>query len=178
MRFLNGRYLAECQIANVFIETRLSLPLTRNDKTVRRTSHFVRRVEADCYGDENKTGISSANIFQLFTGKGIKQPRRITTPADKPANPSMLQWCSVTASQCACRWLRMLLDGGRRRRVLIPIWRTFSAVTEAGGQYTGHVPGFNVGLSLVSGMGGLNSLIVNDGQSRNAIRATLQTRDM
>lgn len=36
-----------------------------------------------------------------------------------------------------------------------PVWRNFSAVAEVGGQHTGNIPGFNVGLSLVSGMGGL-----------------------
>ena len=36
-----------------------------------------------------------------------------------------------------------------------PAWRNFSAVIEAGGQHTGNIPGFNVGLSLVTGMGGV-----------------------
>ena len=36
-----------------------------------------------------------------------------------------------------------------------PVWRNFSAVIEAGGQHTGNIPGFNVGLSLVTGMGGV-----------------------
>jgi outer membrane immunogenic protein len=37
-----------------------------------------------------------------------------------------------------------------------PVWRNFSAVIEAGGQHTtGNIPGFNVGLGLISGMGGV-----------------------
>lgn len=36
-----------------------------------------------------------------------------------------------------------------------PVWRDVSAVIEVGGQHTGHIPGSNTSLSLVSGMGGL-----------------------
>jgi outer membrane immunogenic protein len=36
-----------------------------------------------------------------------------------------------------------------------PVWRNISAAIEVGGQHTGNIPGFNVGLSLFSGMGGV-----------------------
>jgi outer membrane immunogenic protein len=36
-----------------------------------------------------------------------------------------------------------------------PVWRNISAAIEVGGQHTGNIPGFNFGLSLFSGMGGV-----------------------
>ncbi len=41
----------------------------------------------------------------------------------------------------------------------IPIWRNFSAVAEVDGRHTGNIPNFNVGLSLLSGLGGLRMRI-------------------
>ena len=51
---------------------------------------------------------------------------------------------------CGCFWI-----AGGAGEIAIPVWRNLSAVVEAGGQHTDHIPNFNVGLSLFSTMGGL-----------------------
>ncbi len=51
---------------------------------------------------------------------------------------------------CGCFWM-----AGGTGEISYPVWRNFSAVAEVAGHSTGNVPGFNVGLSLVSGMGGI-----------------------
>ncbi len=53
---------------------------------------------------------------------------------------------------CGCFWM-----GGGTADLAIPVWRNFSAVMEVNGQTTGDakIPGFNVGLSLMNGLGGL-----------------------
>jgi outer membrane immunogenic protein len=55
---------------------------------------------------------------------------------------------------CGCFWLP-----GGTGEIAVPIWRTFSAVAEVDGQHTDHIPGSNVGLGLISGMGGLRMRI-------------------
>ena len=57
---------------------------------------------------------------------------------------------------CGCFWM-----AGGTGDLSLPLWRNFSAVMQAGGQTTGHIPNFNVGLSLVSGMGGLRMRFPN-----------------
>jgi outer membrane immunogenic protein len=58
---------------------------------------------------------------------------------------------------CGCFWMP-----GGTGELAIPVWRSFSAVAEAGGQHTtGNIPGFNVGLGLISGMGGLRLRVPN-----------------
>ena len=51
---------------------------------------------------------------------------------------------------CGCFWM-----AGGTGEISYPVLRNFSAVAEVAGHSTGSVPGFNVGLSLVSGIGGL-----------------------
>jgi hypothetical protein len=51
---------------------------------------------------------------------------------------------------CDCFWMP-----GGTGEITYPVWRNFSAIGEVAGHRTGNVPNFNVGLSLVSGMGGL-----------------------
>lgn len=51
---------------------------------------------------------------------------------------------------CGCFWM-----AGGVGELSYPVWRDFSAVIEVGGQHTGHIPGSNTSLSLLSGMGGL-----------------------
>jgi hypothetical protein len=51
---------------------------------------------------------------------------------------------------CGCFWM-----AGGTGEIAIPLWRNFSAVAEANGEHAGHIPGSNVGLSLVNGLGGL-----------------------
>jgi outer membrane immunogenic protein len=57
---------------------------------------------------------------------------------------------------CDCFWMV-----GGTGDFSFPVWRNFSAVIEAGGQHTGNIPGFNVGLSLTSAMGGLRMRVPN-----------------
>ena len=51
---------------------------------------------------------------------------------------------------CGCFWM-----SGGTGEIAIPIWRNFSAVAQVNGQRTGNIPNFNVGLSLLNGLGGL-----------------------
>jgi outer membrane immunogenic protein len=51
---------------------------------------------------------------------------------------------------CGCFWM-----AGGTGELAFPIWRNFSAVAEANGEHAGHIPGFNVGLSLMNGLGGV-----------------------
>lgn len=51
---------------------------------------------------------------------------------------------------CGCFWM-----SGGSGELAIPIWRNFSAVGEANGEHTGNIPNLNVGLSLMTGLGGL-----------------------
>lgn len=57
---------------------------------------------------------------------------------------------------CGCFWMTGALGG-----FSIPVWRNLSAVVEGGGHTTDHIPGFNTGLSLTYGMGGLRMRVSN-----------------
>jgi outer membrane immunogenic protein len=58
---------------------------------------------------------------------------------------------------CGCFWMP-----GGTGELAVPLWRNFSAVAQAGGQHTtGNIPNFNVGLGLISGMGGLRMRVPN-----------------
>jgi outer membrane immunogenic protein len=57
---------------------------------------------------------------------------------------------------CGCFWM-----AGGTGELSFPVWRNFSAVIAAGGQHTNNIPGFNVGLSLVTGMGGIRMRVPN-----------------
>jgi opacity protein-like surface antigen len=57
---------------------------------------------------------------------------------------------------CGCFWLT-----GGHGGVSLPVWRNFSAVVEAGGHTTDHIPGFDKGLSILYGMGGVRLRIAN-----------------
>jgi opacity protein-like surface antigen len=57
---------------------------------------------------------------------------------------------------CGCFWMTGALGG-----FSIPLIGNFSAVVEGGGHTTDHIPGFNTGLSLTYGMGGLRMRVSN-----------------
>ena len=57
---------------------------------------------------------------------------------------------------CGCFWMTGALGG-----FSIPVIGNFSAVVEGGGHTTDHIPGFNTGLSLTYGMGGLRMRVSN-----------------
>ena len=57
---------------------------------------------------------------------------------------------------CGCFWM-----AGGTGELSLPLWKSFSAVMEAGGQHTDQIPSFNTGLSLITGMGGLRMRLPN-----------------
>jgi outer membrane immunogenic protein len=57
---------------------------------------------------------------------------------------------------CSCFWM-----SGGAGGISVPLWRNFSGVAEVGGNTTGNIPGFNTGLSLFYGMGGLRMRVPN-----------------
>jgi opacity protein-like surface antigen len=57
---------------------------------------------------------------------------------------------------CGCFWM-----SGGTGGFSVPVWRNFSAVVEAGGNHTDHIPRFNTGLSLFYGMGGVRMRVPN-----------------
>ena len=65
-------------------------------------------------------------------------------------------YANAPVGGCGCFWMT-----GGHGGVSIPVWRNFSAVVEAGGHTTDHIPNFNVGLSLFYGMGGIRMRVSN-----------------
>jgi hypothetical protein len=57
---------------------------------------------------------------------------------------------------CGCFWMQ-----GGTGEIAIPLWRNFSGVMQVNGETTGNIPNFNVGLSLLTGLGGLRMRIPN-----------------
>lgn len=57
---------------------------------------------------------------------------------------------------CGCFWMN-----GGAGGLSIPLKGNLSAVMEAGGNHTDHIPRFNVGLSLFYGMGGIRWRVAN-----------------
>jgi outer membrane immunogenic protein len=83
----------------------------------------------------------------------------LSLAAEAQQKPSNTLDVSITFSElranapvggCGCFWM-----AGGTGELTYPVWRNFSGVAAVAGHTTGNVPGFNVGLSLVSGMGGL-----------------------
>ncbi len=50
---------------------------------------------------------------------------------------------------------------GGTGEIAIPVWRNFSGVIQVNGEHTDHIPNFNVGLSLLTGLGGLRMRVPN-----------------
>jgi outer membrane immunogenic protein len=57
---------------------------------------------------------------------------------------------------CGCFWM-----AGGTGEIAIPVWRNFSFVAEGGGNHTDTIPGTNVGLGLVLGLGGVRLRVPN-----------------
>jgi outer membrane immunogenic protein len=83
----------------------------------------------------------------------------LTTAAVAQQKPSNTIDTSIAFSElranapvggCGCFWM-----AGGTGEISYPVWRNFSAVAEVAGHTTGHIPDFNTGLSLLSGMGGV-----------------------
>jgi outer membrane immunogenic protein len=65
-------------------------------------------------------------------------------------------YANAPVGGCCCFWMSGGMGG-----FSIPVWRNFSAVVEAGGNTTDHIPGFNTGLSLLYGIGGIRMRLPN-----------------
>jgi outer membrane immunogenic protein len=65
-------------------------------------------------------------------------------------------YANAPVGGCGCFWMAGGVGG-----LSAPVWRNFSAVVEAGGHTTDHIPGFNTGLSLFYGMGGIRMRVPN-----------------
>jgi opacity protein-like surface antigen len=90
-------------------------------------------------------------LLAALSSTAIAQPAR-----EKPANTfdvsatfSELR-ANAPVNSCSCFWM-----AGGTGEISYPVWRNFSAVAEVAGHTTGNIPGFNAGLSLLSGMGGI-----------------------
>ena len=82
----------------------------------------------------------------LLVSASVAIDQRPANTIDVSATFSELH-ANAPVGGCECFWMV-----GGTGELALPVWRNFSAVMEAGGQHTDHIPGFNVGLSLVSGM--------------------------
>jgi hypothetical protein len=51
---------------------------------------------------------------------------------------------------CGCFWM-----AGGIGELAVPVWRNFSLVAEGSGQHADRLPGTNVGLGLINGLGGV-----------------------
>jgi len=89
----------------------------------------------------------------------------LATAAVAQQKPSNTIDASITFSElranapvggCGCFWM-----AGGTGEISYPVWRNFSAVAEVAGHTTGHIPKFNTGLSLLSGMGGVRLRVPN-----------------
>ena len=94
--------------------------------------------------------------IRIFVNVLLLPLTSVAMAQQKPANTLD---ASVTYSElranapvggCGCFWM-----SGGTGEFSYPVWKNFSALAEIAGHSTRNIPGFNVGLSLVSGMGGL-----------------------
>ena len=91
----------------------------------------------------------------LFVSASVATAQRPSNTIDVSATFSELH-ANAPVGGCGCFWM-----AGGTGELAIPVWRNFSAVMEAGGHTTDHIPGFNTGLSLFYGMGGLRMRLPN-----------------
>lgn len=89
----------------------------------------------------------------------------LATAALAQQKPANTMDASVTFSElrtnapvggCGCFWM-----SGGTGEISYPVWKNFSAVAEVAGHATGHIPDFNTGLSLLSGLGGVRLRVPN-----------------
>jgi outer membrane immunogenic protein len=98
---------------------------------------------------------SFAGLLLLGQSCGMLFAQRPANTLDATAMFSEVH-ANAPVGGCGCFWL-----AGGTGELAVPVWRNFSAVAEIGGQHTDHIPGSNVGLGLMSGMGGLRMRIPN-----------------
>ena len=92
-------------------------------------------------------------LLSLLSMTGLAQ--RPANTIDAYATFSEI-YANAPVGGCGCFWMSGGVGG-----LSVPVWGNFSAVVEAGGNITDHVPGFNTGLSLFYGMGGLRLRVAN-----------------
>jgi hypothetical protein len=86
----------------------------------------------------------------------------LTAVAQRPANTLdgyatfSAMHANAPVGGCGCFWMNGGFGG-----LSLPLWRNFSAVVEAGGNTTNHIPAFDTGLSLIYGLGGLRMRVPN-----------------
>jgi outer membrane immunogenic protein len=89
------------------------------------------------------------NMLLLSLASAVVAQQKPSNTLDASITFSELR-ANAPVGGCGCFWM-----AGGTSELTYPVWRNLSAVAEVAGHSTGNIPGFNVGLSLVSGMGGL-----------------------
>ncbi|RSL18365.1 hypothetical protein EDE15_3933 [Edaphobacter aggregans] len=92
-------------------------------------------------------------LLSLLSMTGLAQ--RPANTIDAYATFSEM-YANAPVGGCGCFWMSGGVGG-----LSVPVWGNFSAVVEVGGNITDHIPGFNTGLSLFYGMGGLRLRVAN-----------------
>jgi outer membrane immunogenic protein len=102
------------------------------------------------------------NTSTRFIACALLSPLPLVALAQRPANTfdayttDSEMYANAPVGGCGCFWMN-----GGTGGFSVPVWRNFSAVVEAGGNHTDHIPRFNVGLSLLYGMGGIRMRVPN-----------------
>src|ERR1700722_3761866 len=96
-----------------------------------------------------------ANLLLLSLSSAAVAQQKPSNTLDASITFSELR-ANAPVGGCGCFWMP-----GGTGELSYPVWKNFSALAEVAGHSTGNVPGFNVGLSLVSGMGGLRVRVPN-----------------
>ena len=96
-----------------------------------------------------------ANLLLLSLSSAAVAQQKPSNTLDASITFSELR-ANAPVGGCGCFWMP-----GGTGELSYPVWKNFSALAEVAGHSTGNVPGFNVGLSLVSGMGGLRIRVPN-----------------
>lgn len=99
------------------------------------------------------TSVLVCALLSLLSLTGLAQ--RPSNTFDAYATFSEM-YANAPVSGCGCFWMSGGVGG-----FSVPLRGNFSAVVEAGGNITDHIPGFNTGLSLFYGMGGLRLRVAN-----------------
>ena len=101
----------------------------------------------------NLTYVLVCALLSLLSLTGLAQ--RPANTIDAYATFSEMR-ANAPVGGCGCFWMSGGVGG-----LSVPVWGNFSAVVEVGGNITDHIPGFNTGLSLFYGMGGLRLRVAN-----------------
>lgn len=98
---------------------------------------------------------SAVGLLLLSQSYAVLHAQRPANTFDATVTYSAL-YGNAPVGGCGCFWM-----SGGTGNIAVPVWRNFSVVAEVDGQHTDHIPGSNVGLGLISGMGGLRMRLPN-----------------